>query len=57
MGIILFWIHDRSPKHRRTYRLIDHTVELVDRLIYLASNPFMRLGSLDLGLGTLVFDL
>src|SRR4030095_6790079 len=40
MGIILFWIHDRSPKHRRTYRLIDHTVELVDRLIYLASNPF-----------------
>jgi AcrR family transcriptional regulator len=42
VGIILFWIHDRSPKHRRTYRLIDHTVELVDRLIYLASNPFMR---------------
>ena len=42
MGIILFWIHDRSPKHRRTYRLIDHTVELVDRLIHLASNPFMR---------------
>ena len=42
MGIILFWIHDRSPKHRRTYRLIDHTVELVDRLIFLASNPFMR---------------
>ncbi len=42
MGIILFWIHDPSPKHRRTYRLIDHTVELLDRLIHLASNPFMR---------------
>lgn len=42
MGIVLFWIHDRSPKHRRTYRLIDHTVELVDRMIHLASNPFMR---------------
>ena len=42
MGIILFWIHDRSPKHRRTYRLIDRTVELVDRMIHLASNPFMR---------------
>jgi AcrR family transcriptional regulator len=42
MGIILFWIHDRSPKHRRTHRLINHTVELVDKLIYLASNPFMR---------------
>jgi AcrR family transcriptional regulator len=42
MGIVLFWIHDGSPKHRRTYRLIDHTVELLDRLIHLASNPFMR---------------
>jgi len=42
MGIILFWIHDPSPRHRRTYRLIDHTVELLDKLISLASNPFMR---------------
>jgi hypothetical protein len=42
MGIIMFWIHDPSPKHRRTYRLIDHTVDLLDRLISLASNPFMR---------------
>ena len=42
MGIILFWIHDRSANHRRTYRLIDRTVELVDRMIHLASNPFMR---------------
>ena len=42
MGIILFWIHDPSPKHRRTYRLVDHTVDLLDKLISLASNPFMR---------------
>jgi AcrR family transcriptional regulator len=42
MGIVLFWIHDPSPKHRRTYRLIDHTVDLLDKLIHLASNPFMR---------------
>jgi hypothetical protein len=42
MGIVLFWIHDSSPKHRRTYRLINHTVELLDKLIHLASNPFMR---------------
>ncbi|MGH9970269.1 MAG: TetR family transcriptional regulator [Pyrinomonadaceae bacterium] len=42
MGIILFWIHDSSRKHSRTYRLIDHTVDLVDRLISLASNPLMR---------------
>ena len=42
MGIILFWIHDTSPKHRRTYRLVNHTVDLVAKLISLASNPFMR---------------
>jgi AcrR family transcriptional regulator len=42
MGIVLFWIHDSSPKHRRTYRLINRTVELLDKLIHLASNPFMR---------------
>jgi AcrR family transcriptional regulator len=42
MGIVLFWIHDQSPKHRRTYRMIDHTVDLLDKLIHLASNPFMR---------------
>lgn len=42
MGIVLFWIHDPSRGHRRTYRLIDHTVDLLDKLIHLASNPFMR---------------
>ena len=42
MGIILFWIHDSSRKRARTYRLIDQTVELLDKLISLASNPLMR---------------
>ncbi len=42
MGIILFWIHDTSRKCARTYRLIDLTVDLVDKLISLASNPLMR---------------
>lgn len=42
MGIVLFWIHDRSPKHLRTYRLIDHSVDLLDKLISLASIPLMR---------------
>jgi len=42
MGIILFWIHDSSSKQARTYRLIDQTVDLVDKLISLASNPLMR---------------
>jgi AcrR family transcriptional regulator len=42
MGIILFWIHDSSPKRLLTYRLIDRTVDLLDKLISLASNPLMR---------------
>jgi len=42
MGIVLFWIHDSSKKQRRTYRLIDTTVDLLDKLISLASNPLMR---------------
>jgi AcrR family transcriptional regulator len=42
MAVILFWIHDSSPKHSRTYRLIDQTVDLLDKLISLASNPLMR---------------
>jgi len=42
MGIILFWIHDSSHQRARTYRLIDQTVDLLDKLISLASNPLMR---------------
>ncbi|HEY6806577.1 MAG TPA: TetR family transcriptional regulator [Pyrinomonadaceae bacterium] len=42
MGIVLFWIHDKSPNHKRTYKLVDHTVDLLDKLISLASYPFMR---------------
>ena len=42
MGIILFWIHDSSPKRARTYQLLNRTVDLLDRLISLASNPLMR---------------
>jgi AcrR family transcriptional regulator len=42
MGIILFWIHDSSLQQARTYRLIDRTVDLIDKLISLASNPLIR---------------
>jgi len=42
MGIILFWIHDTSEKRVRTYRLIDRSVELITRLIGIASNPLMK---------------
>ena len=42
MGVILFWIHDSSRKQVRTYRLIERTVDMVDGLISVASNPLMR---------------
>jgi hypothetical protein len=42
MGVILFWIHDSSPKRARTYHLVDRTVDLLDKLLSLASNPLMR---------------
>ena len=41
MGLILFWIHDDSPGRRKTYTLIDHTVDLVARVIALAGNPLL----------------
>ena len=34
--------HDFSPKRARTHRLINQTVDLLDKLISLASNPLMR---------------
>ena len=41
MGIVLFWIHDASPGRRRTYRLIEHTSDLVARTIGLANIPLL----------------
>ena len=42
MGIILFWIHDRSPGCDRTYRLIERSVEIVARLVTIAGLPPVR---------------
>jgi AcrR family transcriptional regulator len=42
MGIILYWIHDTSPGCDKSYRLTERSVELITRLIRLASNPLMR---------------
>ena len=41
MGIILFWIHDSSPGRARTRRIVDRTVDILARVIGLASNPMM----------------
>jgi AcrR family transcriptional regulator len=42
LGVVLFWVYDTSPGRARTYRLIDATVPLVDRLISLARVPVLR---------------
>lgn len=41
MGIVLFWIHDRSPGRARTWRLMERTVDLIARLIALSTLPLM----------------
>jgi AcrR family transcriptional regulator len=42
MGIVLYWVHDTSPGCEKTYRLIDATVPLAERVIRLARIPVMR---------------
>jgi AcrR family transcriptional regulator len=41
MGIVLFWIHDQSAKQVKTWRLMEHSVEIVTRMISMASLPLM----------------
>ena len=42
MGIVLFWIHDRSEGRRRTRALAQRTAALIGRLVSLGSNPLLR---------------
>ena len=42
MGIVLFWIHDRSPGRQRTHTLVRHTVPLISRIVRLGSLPLLR---------------
>jgi len=42
MGILLYWIHDDSPRRARTRALIEHTAGLVAQLVAIAGNPFLR---------------
>lgn len=46
MGIVLYWVHDRSPEAAKTYELIDRTVPLVVRAIGLSRFRVLR-GLLD----------
>ncbi|TDV50975.1 TetR/AcrR family transcriptional regulator [Actinophytocola oryzae] len=42
MGVVLFWVHDRSPDRRRTRVLVDRTVPLLDRVIGLSRLRLLR---------------
>jgi AcrR family transcriptional regulator len=42
MGVILFWVYDTSPDQRRTRRLIDGVVPLIDRLVSLSRLRVLR---------------
>jgi hypothetical protein len=42
MGVILFWVYDTSPDQRRTRRLIDGIVPLIDRLVGLSRLRVLR---------------
>jgi len=42
MGMIFFWIYDRSAGQKKTQALIDKSLEVVVRLIKLASLPLTR---------------
>jgi len=42
MGLILFWIYDRSPAQRRTSALLEKSLGIVVRLVKLSELPLMR---------------
>ncbi|MBL7255189.1 TetR/AcrR family transcriptional regulator [Paractinoplanes lichenicola] len=42
MGVILFWVYDKSPGQRRTRRLIDGAVPLIDRMVSLSRLRVLR---------------
>jgi AcrR family transcriptional regulator len=42
MGVILFWIYDRSPSQRKTRALLDQSLRIVVTLIKLSGLPLMR---------------
>jgi AcrR family transcriptional regulator len=42
MGLILFWVFDRSPRQRRTTILFDQTLKMLLLTLRLAGLPFLR---------------
>jgi AcrR family transcriptional regulator len=42
MGLLLFWVYDRSPQQRKTVQLLDGSLSIVALLIRLIGLPFLR---------------
>lgn len=42
MGVVLFWVHDRSPGLRRTHELVDQTVPVIASLVGMSRLPVLR---------------
>ncbi|HJT23265.1 MAG TPA: TetR family transcriptional regulator [bacterium] len=42
MGIILYWIYDKSPRQKKTFQLIDQSSVLIGRLVQLSNLPVLR---------------
>jgi AcrR family transcriptional regulator len=42
MGVILYWLHDSSPRHAKTYKLIQRSAALIAQLVKLAKLPVIR---------------
>jgi AcrR family transcriptional regulator len=42
MGLILFWVYDRSPGELRTEKLVEKSLAIVAGLLKLSKSPFLR---------------
>jgi AcrR family transcriptional regulator len=42
MGLLLFWVYDRSPAQERTTQLLDKSLSIVVNLIKLSAFPLLR---------------
>lgn len=42
LGVVVFWIHDKSAARARTRKLIDGTAGLIASIVALAGNPLFR---------------
>lgn len=42
MGLLLFWVYDRSPKQKRTMQLSEKSLSIVVNLVRLSNFPLLR---------------